>query len=150
MQHRPGLARILFVALACVLAFGAARVAPAKAGPTHSEVKLLRSINHARTSHGVRRVRFGSTIQDAAHRWSRYLLIHDAFYHGRIAVGTSENIGWLTCRHHWAGALVRMWLNSPTHRVHLLDGSVRRVGVGVTRGSWSRYSCVRMAVTRFR
>jgi uncharacterized protein YkwD len=106
-------------------------------------------MNHTRAAHGLARLRLGY-IQWGAHTWARYLLLHDAFYHGRITYGTSENIGWLTCSRRWAGRLVRMWLNSPTHRVHLLDRSARRVGVGLVRGSWEGYSCVRMGVTRFR
>jgi uncharacterized protein YkwD len=94
---------------------------------------------------------FGSTIQTNAHSWARYLLVHDAFYHyGRLPAGTTENIGWLTCRRGWAGTLVRWWLNSPSHRPNLLDRSARRVGVGVAGGSYLGYSCARMAVTRFR
>jgi uncharacterized protein YkwD len=107
-------------------------------------------MNDVRAAHGLRRVRLGSTIQSGAHYWARYLLRHDAFFHARLSSGTSENIGWLTCRSGWARTLVRMWLNSYTHRVHLLDPSARRVGVGVARGPWSGWSCVRMAVTRFR
>jgi uncharacterized protein YkwD len=91
----------------------------------------------------------GSALQEGAHNWARYLRIHDSFYHGRLATGTSENIGWLTCRDNWAGVLVRMWLRSPSHRPHLLDRSARRIGVGVGRGNWSGYNCVWMGVTRF-
>jgi uncharacterized protein YkwD len=43
-----------------------------------------------------------------------------------------------------------MWLASPTHRAIMLDHGARLIGVGVARGSWQHYSCVRMAVTRFR
>jgi uncharacterized protein YkwD len=149
VQLPPRAARILLVTLICALTVFAL-VRPAQAAPTRSELRLHRAINHARVAHNLVRVRFGSTIQTDAHSWARYLLRHDAFYHGRISYGTSENIGWLTCRRGWAYTLVRMWLNSPTHRVHLLDPSARRIGIGVASGSWSRYSCVRMAVTRFR
>jgi len=125
--------------------------APAQAGPTRAEAKLLRAMNHARTARGRAPVHFRSTIQTNAHTWARYLLVHDAFFHyGRLPAGTSENIGWLTCRRGWATTLVRWWLNSPSHRPNLLDRSARRVGVGVAGGSYSRYSCARMAVTRFR
>jgi uncharacterized protein YkwD len=145
----PPAARILLVTVACVVALGAVQPAPAHA-TTRPEARLLHVINNVRANHGLVRLRTGSTIQPAAHRWARYLRVHDAFYHGRISAGTSENIGWVTCRQHWAGALVRMWLNSWSHRVHLLDRSARRIGVGVNGGSWSGYGCVRMAVTRFR
>jgi uncharacterized protein YkwD len=143
-------ARILLVALVCALAVAAAQAAPARAGLTRPEARLLHAMNHARAVRGLRRLHVGSRLERNAHGWARYLLRYDAFYHGRITLGTSENIGWLTCRRGWAYALVRMWLNSPAHRVHLLDPSARRIGVGVASGSWSGYGCVRMAVTRFR
>lgn len=113
-------------------------------------MRLFHALNRARAGYGLVRLRVGSTLQTGAHAWARYLLLHDAFHHGRIASGTSENIGWLTCRRGWARALVRMWLASSGHRANLLDRSARRVGVGVARGRWSGYPCVRMAVARFR
>ena len=149
-MRRPG-ARLLLLVLVCAVALSAVRTAPAQAASTRAEAKLLRAMNHARTARGLARVHFGATIQTSAHSWARYLLVHDAFYHyGRLPAGTSENIGWLTCRRGWARTLVRMWLNSPAHRVNLLDRSARRVGVGVVSGSYASYSCARMAVTRFR
>jgi uncharacterized protein YkwD len=144
-------ARILLVTVACVLLLGMATAAPAAANLTSAEAKLYRAINHARHNHGgLVRLRIGSTLQTGAHSWARYLLIHDSFYHGRLGSGTSENIGWITCRSGWAHTLVRWWLDSYYHRINLLDRSARRVGVGVSKGRWSGYSCVRMAVTRFR
>jgi uncharacterized protein YkwD len=136
--------------LACALVVGLSRPAPAQAAPTTAETQLLHAMNNARSARGLVRLRFGGAIQTGAHSWAFYLLRHDAFYHGSLSIGTSENIGWLTCRSGWAGALVHMWLNSPGHRANLLDRSARRVGVGVARGSYKSYSCARMAVTRFR
>jgi uncharacterized protein YkwD len=143
-------ARLLLFVLICAVALSVIRAAPAQAGPTRAEARLLSVMNDARTSRGLARLHFGSTIQTYSHTWARYLLVHDAFRHGRMPAGTSENIGWLTCRRGWARTLVRMWLNSSAHRVNLLDRSARRVGVGVAGGSYARYSCARMAVTRFR
>jgi uncharacterized protein YkwD len=148
-HRRP--VRITLVVLVCALAVLVAGVRPERAEAiTKPEARLLWFVNHARVEHGLRRVRLGSTIQSGAHYWARYLLRHDAFFHARLSSGTTENIGWLTCRRGWARTLVQMWLNSYAHRVNLLDRSARRVGVGVARGSWSGWSCVRMAVTRFR
>jgi uncharacterized protein YkwD len=141
---------MLFVTVACVLLFGIATTAPAEAKLTRTEAKIYRAINHVRANYGLHRLRIGSTLQTNAHGWARYLLIHDSFYHGRLGSGTSENIGWITCRRGWARTLVRWWLDSYYHRINLLDRSARRVGVGVARGRWSGYSCVKMAVTRFR
>jgi uncharacterized protein YkwD len=136
--------------LVLLLSLWSGRVATAQAGLTKAEIRLFRAVNYARTSRGLHRLRIGSTLQTGSHSWATYLRRHDAFYHGRLALGTAENIGWLTCRRRWSHTLVRMWLNSPAHREHLLDPSFRRIGVGVSRGSWSSYSCVDMGVTRFR
>lgn len=148
----PPTARLLLAAIAIVLVglCALARPSNADAGLNRPEARLFRVINDVRANHGVRRLKVGSGIQDTAHRWARYLRRHDAFYHGRLASGTSENIGWLTCRQGWARTLVRMWLNSSSHRPHLLDRSATRIGIGVSTGSWGGYGCVRMAVTRFR
>ena len=144
-------ARLLLLVLVCAVAVSVVRAAPAQAGPTRAEARLLKVMNNNRAVRGLPRLHFGSTIQTTSHSWARYLLLHDAFFHyGRLPSGTCENIGWLTCRHGWAGTLVRWWLNSPSHRPNLLDRSARRVGVGVAGGSYAGYSCARMAVTRFR
>ena len=130
---------------------GFAKPSVASAGnPTRSERVLIRAVNHARSSHGVRKLSVGSTIQASAHRWAAYLLSHNAFFHGSLASGTRENIAWLSCRSDWQKTIVRMWLNSSAHRYALLDRSARKVGVGVATGRWSGWSCVRMAVARFR
>jgi uncharacterized protein YkwD len=126
-----------------------ARPAPARTA-TRAELHLLHVLNNVRANHGLRRFRIGSTLQSGAHHWARYLRRNDTFRHARLASGTAENIGWLTCRRDWARDLTRMWLNSYVHRVNLLNRSFRRIGVGVARGSWSGYGCVRIGVTRFR
>ena len=92
----------------------------------------------------------GSTLQTYSHRWASYLLSHNAFFHGSLASGTRENIAWVSCRDGWQKTIVRMWLNSSVHRSALLDRSARKLGVGVATGRWSGWSCVRMAVARFR
>jgi uncharacterized protein YkwD len=137
--------------LVCALCMLVALARPAQShGATQAEKRLIHAINDARANHGLRRLRLGGSLQSGAHTWARYLLRHDSFRHGRLQYANAENIGWLTCRSGWAHTLVRMWLNSYTHRIHLLDPSFRRMGVGVARGSWSGWSCVRIGVNRFR
>ncbi|HYY33846.1 MAG TPA: CAP domain-containing protein [Gaiellaceae bacterium] len=140
--------------LACLLMFGLVRAPAASAASTRAELKLLHAMNNARTTRGLARLRIGAGLQTGAHAWAVYLRRRNLFRHyGGLTNGTSENIGWLTCRQGWAAVLVRMWLASPAHRANLLDRGARRTGVGVSRGpytySGTRYSCVRMAVTRF-
>jgi uncharacterized protein YkwD len=120
------------------------------ADPTRAERLLIHAVNDARRAHGVRRLTLAGTLQTGSHRWASYLLYHDAFFHGSLGYGVRENIAWLTCRDGWARTTVRMWLNSSGHRSALLDRGARRLGVGVARGNWSGWSCVRMSVARFR
>jgi uncharacterized protein YkwD len=45
---------------------------------------------------------------------------------------------------------VRMWLDSPPHRVLLLKPGFRKVGTGWLRGQWRAHGCAEVAVARFR
>jgi uncharacterized protein YkwD len=148
--RRP--ARVAIVSLlVCALCMLVALARPAQShGSTRAEKLLLHAVNDVRANHGLRRLRIGASVQSGAHYWARYLLHHDTFRHGRLVVANAENIGWLTCRDGWARTLVRMWMNSYTHRIHLLDPNFRRIGVGVAGGSWSGWGCVRIGVNRFR
>jgi uncharacterized protein YkwD len=140
---------MVLLTLVCTLAFAAGTVQSASA-MTRSEAKLLAAVNRARANHGLRKLKLGGRLQRGAHAWAKYLQRRNVFYHARLASGVSENIGWLSCRRHWARVMVHWWLDSYAHRVNLLDRSARRIGVGVAKGSYSRYSCTRMAVNRFR
>jgi uncharacterized protein YkwD len=149
----PRTAPVALVALTLVFAGFAGLAKPNEASaatPIRAEKMLIRAVNDARAARGIRRLRVGSTIQAGAQRWAGYLLARDAFFHASLAAGVRENIAWLTCRSGWSRTIVRMWLNSPAHRYAMLDRSARRIGVGVATGRWSGYSCVRMAVARFR
>ena len=140
----------LIVALLCAGVAALASPRAAGAAPTRMEKRLIAKINDVRAAHGVRRLRLGARIQRGAHSWSRYLLRADSFYHARLASGTAENLAWGTCSYVRPLKIVRMWLHSSAHRPHLLDRSARYVGAGWTAGSWRGYSCVEMAVARFR
>lgn len=149
MRKPPVLIRMVLVTLVCTLVLFAGLAQPASA-MTRGELRLLYAVNKARAAHGVRKVQVRSALQTGAHSWAVYLQRYNVFYHARVALGVSENIGWLSCRSGWASALVRMWLASPAHRANLLDRSARYVGVGLATGSYSRFACTKMAVTRFR
>lgn len=140
--------RLRLVMLACAAALTGA--SPAQGAPTPAEETLLAAINEARAAHGRSPVRFGTAIQAGAHSWAGYLFGHDLFLHGQLLPGSSENLAWLTCRAGWAQRVVNIWLASPGHRANLLDRSARRAGIGVARGAWTTFRCVRMTVARFR
>lgn len=140
--------RLRLVMLACAAALTAAPAA--QGAPTPAEGTLLAAINEARAAHGRAPLRFGTTIQAGAHSWAGHLVGHDGFFHAQLSPGTSENLAWLTCRAGWAQRVVNMWLASPGHRANLLDRSAHRAGIGVARGAWTTFRCVRMTVARFR
>jgi uncharacterized protein YkwD len=143
--------RLLRTILALVLFMGVlALVTPATASTGTMEKRLIHRINHVRVNHGLHRLRVGHRVQRGADSWARYLMRADAFYHGRLAVGTGEVIAWGTCSWFSPRAAVRAWLRSYEHRVLVLRPGFRRVGAGWARGSWRDYGCVKMAVARFR
>lgn len=140
--------RTTLALLVCTGALVAA--SPASAGPTNRERRIITAINEIRADHGLRTLRVGSRIQRGAHGWARHLLRTDAFHHSRLAPRTGENIAWGTCSWFTPRRSVRAWMRSPSHRALILDRRFRTVGAGWTRGRWSGYSCVEMAVARFR
>lgn len=147
---RPAPLRTILVLLACVLAFTLVAAAPATAGPTRKEQKVLRKINKVRANYGRGKLRVRSTLQSGAHKWARYLQRHNVFYHGSLSSGVSENLAWVSCQRGWPRKIVRMWLNSPGHRANLLDGSARYFGAGVATGSAFGFKCTHIAVARFK
>ncbi len=141
--------RTALVLLACVLAF-TLLAAPATAGVTRKERKLLYHINKTRANYGRVKLRVRSTLQSGAHNWAIYLQRNNRFFHGSLPSGVSENLAWISCQRGWARKIVRMWLGSSGHRANLLDRSARYVGSGVSTGSAFGFTCTRIAVTRFK
>ena len=141
--------RVALATLACAGIVGAAAVS-AEAAPTRSEKRVVARINHVRDAHGLAKVRISATLNRRAHSWAVHLRHSGSFYHARLVSGTAENLAWGTCSWSTPRALVRAWMRSSAHRVIMLDRSARRVGPGVSIGRYRGYSCVRMAVARFR
>jgi uncharacterized protein YkwD len=146
----PPLLRLVLAMLTSMLVLSLVRPADTAGGVSRAERKLQIAINLARRAYGLRPLRIGWRIEIGARRWARYLRVRGTFFHARVGVSVSENLGWVTCRRRWARTLVRWWLTSSGHRWALLDRRARYVGVGVSTGGWRRFSCVRMTVTRFR
>jgi uncharacterized protein YkwD len=121
-----------------VLSFAAAAPA-AQAGPRidRGERSVIRAINRARASHGLRGLLAGRRLARAADAHSRHMLRADFFSHGAFSQRVRRYVRYrrigetiaMTSRCS-ARTAVRMWLNSPSHRAVLLSGRYRRVGVG--------------------
>ena len=126
-----------------VLSFAAAAPAAQAGSPRldRGERSVIRAINRARASHGLRRLLTGRRLARAADAHSRNMLRANVFSHGAFSQRVRRyvryrNIGEtiaMTSRCS-ARAVVRMWLHSPGHRAVLLSSRFRRVGVGRRRG----------------
>ena len=119
--------------------FAAATPAVQAGGPRidSGERAVLRAINRARASHGLRRLRAGRRLARAADVHSRSMLRSDFFSHGAFSQRVRRYVSFrrigetIAMRSRCsARGFVRMWLNSPSHRAVLLSGRYRRLGVG--------------------
>jgi uncharacterized protein YkwD len=98
---------------------------------------VIRAINRARASHGLRRLLAGRRLARAADAHTRNMLRANFFSHGAFTqrvrrFARYRSIGETLAMTSRCSArrVVRMWLNSPSHRAVLLSRRFRRVGVG--------------------
>ena len=107
---------------------------------------IVREINHARASAGLRPLRRTARLRRLARHHTLDMLRHDSFSHDGDGTTFSQRIN---ARVHYrkvgetlasmprrAGArrIVRAWLNSPSHRAVMLDPAYHRIGVSGKRG----------------
>lgn len=149
----PALSAVLLVLLA-----HAAPAAPSAAAPS-SPRAVLQEINRVRAAHGLPVLRRDARLARASRAHVLDLIRRDAFEHGDFeermrrfaAAGPrfGENIAWGAGSRGSARAVVRMWMQSPAHRANLLRPGWRRVGIGVTAGTFSGYGDVRLVAAAF-
>jgi uncharacterized protein YkwD len=125
---------------------------PAASGATQTELSgqsvLLTEMNAARASHGLAPLRLSHVLARPARSQSVYLArtgkldhngadgrpfyvrLYKAGYSKTKAVG--ENLGMSSgCETGLAKTMVRMWLDSPSHRANLLSRRFKVVGLAV-------------------
>jgi uncharacterized protein YkwD len=123
---------------------------PATAAQTSVEAAIVREINHVRRAHGLRGVRVSSGLARVAEAHSRKMLSRDVLTHSSLD-GSSfgsrlgragqrrrygETLAWAPDGSGTsARVLVRLWMNSAPHRAVLMDGALRRVGIGRVHGA---------------
>jgi uncharacterized protein YkwD len=122
-------------------------VSPAAAGNSST---FLAAMNEARAAHGLAPLRLDSKLRRAARAHSSDMLRRNYFAHGpfvsrlaRFGVRgprVGENLAWGVGSGADAREVVRRWLASPTHRANLLRPGFRRVGIGMTSGTFAGYS----------
>jgi uncharacterized protein YkwD len=126
-----------------VLSFAAAAPAAQAGGPRidRGERAVIRSINRVRASYGLRRLRPNRRLARAADAHTRNMLRANFFAHGSFAQRVrrythARRVGeTIAMTSRCSGrTVVRMWLNSPSHRAVLLSRKFRRVGIGRRHG----------------
>jgi|SRR3954447_8715623 uncharacterized protein YkwD len=131
----------------------AAAPPPAYVASSTAEIAIVREINRVRRAHHLRPVKLTAPLAQVARRHSSLMLKHDALTHSSFD-GSSfstrlqragkrrtygETLAWapegsgVTAR-----VLLRLWLNSAPHRRVIMNGKLRRVGVGRVYGTLSR------------
>ncbi|HEU4976215.1 MAG TPA: CAP domain-containing protein [Baekduia sp.] len=116
---------------------------------THHERAIVRQINRMRHLHGLRRVHVDARLTRVARAHSLSMLRHDVLTHSSfdgssfalrlrstgVRPRVGETLAWAPRRSGSAKTIVSLWMHSPAHRAVLLDGGMRRVGVGRWRGA---------------
>jgi len=113
--------------------------------------RLVRDINNARASRGMRRLSLVAGVSDVAHRWSCHLArYHNLTHNPDLATALSlhglpgwtsygENIAWQSAGY-GADHMFRRYMHSSAHRANILNGSFRYVGVWTKRSGGRRWN----------
>jgi uncharacterized protein YkwD len=129
---RRALLAVLLVACVC-----APSSASASSGHDATEAKIIRSLNKARASYGLPKLRTNRGLARAADAHSRTMRRTNTLGHGNVSARVrkyvrtrkvGENLAWMEgCNAH---QIVQMWLASAPHRAIMLSRSYKRIGVG--------------------
>ena len=136
--------KVLIAFLALFALVGPASAAQART-LTGSEASLLQTMNAVRAGHGLAPLRLDIRLLRAARGHSADMMHRQYFAHGSVAGRVlaqgargpifGEDLAWGTgVTAQW---VVGRWLASPTHRAVLLRAGFRRVGIGITFGSFA-------------
>jgi uncharacterized protein YkwD len=123
---------------------------PVYAASSTAEIAIVREINKVRRSHNLRTVKLTAPLAKVARRHSSLMLKYNALSHSsfdgssfstRLARAGKrrtygETLAWAPDGAHvTAKVLLKLWLKSGPHRKVLMNGKLRRVGVGRVYGS---------------
>ncbi|MEA2409936.1 MAG: Cysteine-rich secretory protein family [Thermoleophilaceae bacterium] len=124
----------LFALLACLL------VVPASATAMSPARAMLKKVNAYRAAHGLRKVRFSSSLSNSASKYSRYMMRHGYFGHAsRIhASRRFRTLGEIIEIQRGLRAGVNTafsaWIHSPPHRSIILMSQFKFAGAGFVSG----------------
>lgn len=136
--------KILIAFLAAFALLGPAAGAQART-LSSSEASLLQTMNSVRTSHALAPLRVDVRLLRAARGHSADMLRRQYFAHGSVAGRAlaqgahgpvfGEDLAWGTgVTAQW---VVNQWLASPPHRAVMLRPGFRRVGIGISFGTFA-------------
>jgi uncharacterized protein YkwD len=122
----------------------------AYAASTKAEIAIVREINRVRRANRLPTVKLTAPLARVARRHSSLMLKYDTLSHSSFD-GSSftkrlaragrhrqygETLAWAPAAAHVnAKALLKLWLASGPHRTVLMNGNLRRVGVGRVYGA---------------
>ena len=119
------------------------------AASSSAEIAIVREINRVRRAHHLHTVKLTAPLAKVARRHSSLMLKHNALSHSsfdgssfstRLARAGKhreygETLAWAPNGSHvTAKVLLGLWMNSAPHRAVLMNGKLRRVGVGRVYG----------------
>ena len=120
---------------------------------------MIRAVNEVRSRHGLRPLAVDLRLERAARAHSTAMVRSGSFAHGNVgrrlaAVGVrgrvyGENLAWGVGSSASAANVIRMWLNSPSHRANLLRPGFRRIGLGRRVGTFAGYRGAAVVTANF-
>jgi uncharacterized protein YkwD len=110
---------------------GARSVAPAApAGPALHDIerRLIAATNAARSQHGLTPLVIDMGLMESARRHTAWMTNNRALQHSTAAVAENIALGQRS-----VAAVIQSWMSSSGHRMNILHGSYRRLGVAAYR-----------------
>ncbi|MGH2935643.1 MAG: CAP domain-containing protein [Gaiellaceae bacterium] len=133
--------------VALIAGFSLYLAAPAGAARlTATESSVLAAVNSARAGYGLQPLVFDRHLERAARSHSADMLSRGYFAHGAFSQRLvsfavtgpviGENLAWESGEPNLGQFVVQAWLHSPEHRANLLRPGYRRIGIGVSSGTF--------------
>jgi uncharacterized protein YkwD len=126
------------VAILCLL--GCALGAPSASQAGSPQKEMVRAVNDARASHGLKRLRRAPRLERSARAYARWMLRANYFGHQRRIRTRArfrllgETLAWHSGWRKRVRRTLRAWLHSPPHRALILGRRFRWIGAGTARG----------------
>ena len=143
--------RILVVAVVIVAMFILSVAEGPVAGADGYRHKLLRLLNQTRASHGLGPLKIDRSLSDDARVHTRRMIREDQIYDPYNLAAILSDYSWDDVGADVVGCaatiprLHKAWMNHDAHRVILLNGNLRRVGIGAVRND-TRNHCGRGSI----